>query len=106
VEQLVVTVPDMWADHHVLKVRTVLTKLPGVADIAASARDFEVRVAFDPGVTAEATVLEALAGAGYPPGLPPEDPTQEMNKPAWAAAPRVTATDATDLAMSGDYRQY
>ena len=105
-EQLVVTVPEMWADHHVLKVRDALARLPGVTSIVASARDFELRVAYDPDATGQASLLEALTAVGYPPGDPPVEPGNEMNKPAWAAAPRVTTTDAADLAMSGDYRQY
>ena len=35
-EQLVVTVPEMWADHHVLKVRDALARLPGVTSIVAT----------------------------------------------------------------------
>ena len=105
-EQLVLTVPEMWADHHVLKVRTILTKLPGVTDVDASAKDLEVRIAFDETSTSETALLEALSAFGYPPGQPPGEPPQETSKPAWATAPRVTATDSIDLGMSGDYRQY
>lgn len=104
-DELVAVVPDMWADHHVLTVRHALLDLPGVEEVAASARDLTVRVAYDPEKTGDGPILEALTGAGYPPGEPAAGESRK-DKPAWAAAPRVTGTNATDLAMSGDYRKY
>jgi hypothetical protein len=35
-EKLQFNLPDMWADHHVLKVRTVLDAMDGVQDVVAS----------------------------------------------------------------------
>jgi copper chaperone CopZ len=103
--ELVAVVPDMWADHHVLSARAALSGLPGVESVVASARDLTVRVAYDPGTTGEGAIVEALTGAGYPPGEPAGSETHK-DKPAWATAPRVTRTNASDLAMSGDYRKY
>ena len=34
------SVPTMWADHHVLKVRETLASLPGVQDVIAKPRRF------------------------------------------------------------------
>jgi len=104
-DELVAVVPDMWADHHVLTVRQALSDLPGVAEVTASARDLTVRVAYDPQATGEEAIVVALTAAGYPPGEPAAGETRK-DKPAWATAPRVTGTNATDLAMSGDYRKY
>ncbi len=49
--------------------------------------------------------MAALAAAGYEAGEPEADEARK-DKPAWSAGPRVTGTNATDLAMSGDYRKY
>lgn len=104
-DEVVVKLPDLWADHHVLRVREALARAPGVAAVEASAKDYEVRVAFDPGATSPEAVVATLAAAGYQAGESPVDETR-TDKPAWATAPRVTGTNATDLAMSGDYRKY
>lgn len=103
--ELVAVVPDMWADHHVLIARAAVLELPGVAHVEASARDLTVRVTYDPQQSGEEAVVAALTGAGYAPGEPAGSAAQK-NKPAWSTGPRVTATNSTDLAMSGDYRKY
>ena len=105
-ERLALTIPDMWADHHVLAARQALAGMAGVADLRASAQDFRLEVTFDPTRTSAAAVAEALAAAGYPPGESPAAEPPHRDKPDWAGGPRVTATDADDLAMSGDYRKY
>lgn len=104
-EEFVAVVPDLWADHHVLTARAALERLPGIETVEVSARDLNVRVRYDAGQTDESTIVAALTAAGYPPGELPAAETQK-DKPAWAGAPRVTTTNAMDLAMSGDYRQY
>jgi copper chaperone CopZ len=106
VERVVLTVPDMWADHHVLSARHALAAAPGITEVSASARDLHVTVEFDPSLTDAATIAAVLTAAGYQPGeLPAAGPPQH-DKPSWADGPRVTTTDADDAAMSGDYRQY
>jgi copper chaperone CopZ len=103
--ELVVVAPDLWADHHVLAARRALHGLPGVREVVASARDTTVWVVYDPGETDDEAILSALNAAGYPAGEPVAA-EEHTDKPAWAGAPRVTRTNATDIAMSGDYRQY
>lgn len=105
-EQIVLTVPDMWADHHALIARHALAALPGVTEVFASARDLRVTVVFDSGVTDAAAVAAALTAAGYQPGELPAAGPPHHDKPSWADGPRVTTTDVGDAAMSGDYRQY
>ena len=105
-EQIVLTVPDMWADHHALIARHALAALPGVTEVFASARDLRVTVVFDSGVTDAAAVAAALTAAGYQPGELPAAGPPHHDKPSWADGPRVTTTEVGDAAMSGDYRQY
>jgi len=104
-EELVAVVPDMWADHHVLIAREAVAALPGVGNVEASARDLTVRVTYDAETTGRDAIVAALAAAGYPPGEPPSEEAHK-DKPAWSTAPRITDTNTSDLAMSGDYRQY
>lgn len=106
-EDLDLTLPTMWADHHVLAVRDALRDAPGVGEVVASSLDKTVRVTLDPAVTAAGAVRDLLTAAGYPPGELSEAGTALKDKPAWARlGKRVTATDPVDLSMSGDYRRY
>jgi copper chaperone CopZ len=106
VERVVLTVPDMWADHHVLAARRALAATKGVTEVFASARDLRVTVEFDPALTDALALAAVLAAAGYLPGEVPAAEPPHHDKPSWANGPRVTTTDAGDAAMSGDHRQY
>jgi copper chaperone CopZ len=60
------SLPDMWADHHVLKVRAILTGMPGMQDVMASSSFRMVAVSYDPSVTSPGAIMAALEDAGYP----------------------------------------
>jgi len=64
-ERLQLNVPDMWADHHVLKVRTLLGAMNGVQDVIASSAFRMVALAYDPAVTGREAIMAALDKAGY-----------------------------------------
>jgi copper chaperone CopZ len=106
-EELVLEVPGMWADHHVIAVREVLQREDGLTVTAASARDVSVRVEYDPALADPKHIAAVLEAAGYPPGAPGPASTPPTDKPAWATAGvRVTTTNPADLKMSGDHRKY
>lgn len=112
-DDLVVSLPTMWADHHVLKVREALARAPGVANVAASAKDRSAHVSYDPATTSAGDIVAALEAAGYETeGTRARDGGDEAaapdvgGAPEWSAAPRITTTSAVDLTMSGDYRKY
>jgi copper chaperone CopZ len=65
-EKVQFNVPNLWADHHILKVRDVLTQLPGVADVVASSAFRMVAISYDPAVTGPEAITQALTAAGYP----------------------------------------
>lgn len=103
------TIPKMWADHHVLAVREALAALDGVGEVEASAAQRIVRLSFDPTVGQE-RIVQALRDAGYDPSE-----TVEFAEPLASTAPgsawfaqsvRVTQTNRLDLEMSGDFRKY
>ncbi len=106
-EDLTLTIPAMWADHHVLNVRETLAALEGVDSVNASALQRQVRITFDPGSTSLEAIARSLEVAGYPVGDFHDGNESPRNKPAWASnGLRVTVTNPVDLAMSGDYRKY
>lgn len=111
-EQLILGVPTMWADHHVLKVREALLALDGVEAVQASSAFKTVNVTFDPRRVAAQQIVKALLDAGYPPAGFGADGhqvpvTTGKADPAWSAMPvRTVQTHPADLAMSGEFRKY
>ena len=108
-EKLILSVPNMWADHHVLKVREVLTALDGVEDIYASSAWKHVVIHYDPVKLNGSAIAVALTGAGY--GV--DEAVQWESRPMGAPDPaweelgvRVTKTNQRDLELSGDFRRY
>lgn len=58
-------VPAMYADHHVVEVRRLLTQLPGVENVYASSAFRVVEVDFDEKHLQESAIHKALDEAGY-----------------------------------------
>jgi hypothetical protein len=106
-EQLALSVPGMWADHHVIVVRGLFREAEDVRVTAASAMDATLRLEYDPAKTNAQRIAARLEQAGYPAGEAPEAEAPPTDKPAWlTAGVRVTTTDPADLTMSGDHRKY
>ena len=106
-EVFAVTVPSMWADHHVLAVRKALTGIKGVEQVDASALERSVRVSFDAAATDAKSIAAKLAEAGYDTGDAAASEISPSNKPEWLEGGlRSTTTYPADLSMSGDYRKY
>jgi len=102
------SVPLMYADHHVTAVRDALGALPGVQDVQASAAFKQVVITHTKELTKKA-LTEALEKSGYPvgqQGLSEEEPSH-LGDPAWyGCAPRSIKTNPADVEMSGDFRMY
>ncbi len=104
-EKLQFNVPDMWADHHVLKVRAVLDAIEGVQDVIASSAFRMVVLSYDPDLTSPGAIWAALEDAGYSvstdgAGVIAEAVPVASGKrdPAWARlGARQTRTDERDL---------
>ncbi len=110
-EKVVFDIPNLWADHHVLIVRDVLTNLEGVENVYASSAWKQVLATYDPARTAPAKIEQALAEAGYPVGQGGTPvlvaPTDLRRDPQWAVLGwRKTETNRADLDMSGEFRRY
>ena len=110
-DKVVLDVPTLWADHHVLKVRDALGALEGVDGVYASSAWKQVLVNYDAAKTDQAAIEKALADAGYPVGEGEVPvlalPTENRKDPKWKEADfRMTVTNQADLEMSGEFRRY
>jgi len=110
-DKVVLDVPTLWADHHVLKVRDALGALEGVDGVYASSAWKQVLVNYDASKTDQAAIEKALADAGYLVGegeVPVLTQAGKMLRdPQWADTnSRMTETNMADLEMSGEFRRY
>lgn len=107
--QLTCTIPALYADHHVTKIRHTLLQLNGVEEVVASAAFKEVAVDFDPEKISRDGIVDALTQAGYAPGIPEvvERTPNATADPAWdVLIQRSVTTNQVDLQMSGEFRKY
>ena len=109
--KVVLEVPTLWADHHVLKVRDALINLEGVEHVYASSGWKQVLVDYNNRKIKRADIEKALAEAGYPvdEGEVPvlAQPTDLRRDPQWEVlGSRMTETNQADLDMSGEFRRY
>jgi copper chaperone CopZ len=104
-EKLQFNLPDMWADHHVLRVRTVLGAMDGVQDVVASSAFRMVVLSYDPAATSAGAIWAALEDAGYAVATDGTGVLAEgipvpagHSDPAWVRlGMRQTKTDERDL---------
>lgn len=78
---VIIDVPAMYADHHVVEVRRILNDVPGVRAVYASSAFRIVEVDFDPEHTSAEALERVLEEAGYRSDLPvpvePGEPAPE-----------------------------
>jgi copper chaperone CopZ len=107
--QLTLTIPRLYADHHVTNIRQLLLPLNGVEEVIASAAFKQVTVDFEAEKISRDAIIDALTMAGYAPGVPEvvERTPNATADPAWdTLAQRLVTTNPLDLQMSGEFRKY
>jgi len=62
---VVIDVPAMYADHHVIEVRRILFAIPGVKTVDASSAFQAVKIEYDPESISEDVLRQLLAEHGY-----------------------------------------
>lgn len=67
---LILELPSMYGDHHVVEVRRLLLELPGVTDVYASSSFRIVEVQYDDAKLTPDQIESALDEAGYAGELP------------------------------------
>ena len=108
-EKITLTIPAMYADHHVTNVKRLLAPLPGVENVIASSAFKEVTIEFDATKTSRNALVKVLTDAGYAPGT---DQVLERSPfatpdPAWEKlGVRATTTSPVDNQLSGEFRKY
>lgn len=109
-KRIVIEVPGMYGDHHVLRVRQLLLGANGVSDVTASAAKRTVAVKFDEKTTSPQALQDVLDSAGYPAEAAPvhcEFPKRHEDGSCWYVMPdRATTTERKDREMAGDFRRY
>ncbi len=113
-QDVIMGIPALWADHHVLTVRNALMGQDGVAAVNASSAFKTVRVTFDADILTKDAISDVLREAGFPPAAPrgtnghSHVPVSTGKKdPAWAKLDmRTNETNSTDIEMSGEFRKY
>jgi copper chaperone CopZ len=110
-EKLILDLPAMYADHHVLHVRQALLALEGVDEVFASSAWKQIIVSFEPDKVTPDEMKKALSEAGYA-GDEEQTPVLVMadaikRDPQWeVVGSRVTRTNPADNKMSGEFRRY
>jgi len=79
-KRLVIDVPMMYADHHVIAVRHLLLEDSGVETVNASSAFHVVEVSFDPDKTTEEALRAKVGAAGY---------TAELEGPLESGKPTI-----------------
>lgn len=107
---MTINLPTMFADHHVLKVRGVLSTLHGVDDVYASSAWHAVIVTYNDDKLDPLGIEKALVDAGYTPDattpILADLGGSHFKDPAWdALGARVTQTNEADRKMSGEFRR-
>ncbi len=108
-KKITLTIPAMYADHHVTRVRNLLSPLAGVENVIASSAFKEVVVEFDEKKTTQDALVKALTAAGYAPGKEAVLERSPFATPdaAWEKlGVRSTETSQIDLQLSGEFRKY
>ncbi len=108
-QKITLTVPAMFADHHVTNVRRLLSPLAGVENVFASSAFKEVTIEFDPAKTSQDALVKALTNAGYAPGqeVVVEKTPFFKADPAWEVlGVRTVTTNPVDNQLSGEFRKY
>ena len=95
-ETFTLSVPAMYADHHVVEVRRLLLELPGVEDVQASSAFYAVRVTYDPAKLNPDQITARLAEAGY---------TGELPMPAETGASASKSNGKTYFRHTAAYEQ-
>ncbi len=108
-ENLELTIPALYADHQVTKIKQLLSPIAGVQDVFVSSAFKAVAIEFDPAKTSKGALVKALADADFVPGQLEEVEPQGYGRydPAWETnGVRVTVTNQVDLQLSGEFRKY
>jgi copper chaperone CopZ len=64
-EKIIIKLPAMYGDHHVMEVRRILLELPGVKEVYASSGFRLAEVTYDPAAITADLINASLGNSGY-----------------------------------------
>jgi len=72
--KLILQLPSMYGDHHVIEVQRILLGLSGIKDVYASSAFYTAEITYDPSQIDPDTIQSTLSAAGYgdDPAIPAE----------------------------------
>jgi len=88
--------PAMYADHHVVEVRRLLSEFDGIGDLYASSAFQFLQVEFDDSKVTEEQILAKLEEAGY---------TGELSIPQETNLPATELTDKKSFRHTAAFEQ-
>ena len=90
-----ISLPALFGDHHVVQVRQIVTALPGVKAMRASASRRKITLTFNKAQVTLEAICAALAQGGFAPGAAPAEALSAgENLPIVAAADQVSVREA------------
>jgi copper chaperone CopZ len=90
-----ISLPTMFGDHHVVEVRQIVSALPGVKEVQASASRRKISVTFNRAQLTVEAIAAALSQHGFAPGASPAAAVGAGdNLPIVAAADQVDIREA------------
>ncbi len=109
-ETLSLTIPTLYADHHVTNIRRILIALGiNAQTLDASSAFKSLTLEFDATKISRDAIIAALTAANYAPGIEAivERGPNATADPAWdALGMRTVTTNPLDLQLSGEFRKY
>jgi hypothetical protein len=96
-EDLILTVPALYGDHHTLEVRSILQGIKGVSVKYVSPAAHHIALGYEPSETSPQAIEQALAQRGYLPGAPE---TAYPSSPAERATRHSAAYSGTGEALA------
>lgn len=95
--KLTLTIPALYGDHHTSAVKTILEGVEGINSAYVSSGFHQVELDFDPKLTSEESIKEALSKAGYQEGelelMYPASPSESTTRHTEAFAKILRFTD-------------
>lgn len=108
-KRIELNIPALYADHHVTRVKNLLSPLAGVDNVVASSAFKHVVVDYDESKATPESLIKVLTEAGYAPGKEEVLEKSPFATPdaAWEKlGVRSTETNQVDLQLSGEFRKY
>jgi copper chaperone CopZ len=110
-KEIILDVPGLYADHHVLALKRALDGVEGVEESYLSSAWKQVLLRYDPKKTSQEEIEGIIQGSGYQVGSGEPPILIERDRigrdPQWSKSSfRVTHSDPADMEMVGQFHRH